>query len=669
MKLGLHSVSQLIEYFPRDYRTETEERAIAQLEGELIQTVRGEVVACDFINRGRPRFEATIEDGEHRLALVWFNGHYWQDKIVPGKILRVRGRVKFFRGFPQMSNPKTQFVSGDTPTIDQAIYRPVYPATASLKTEQLETIVRDALADFGEKIPEWFEPELLQLRDMIPRASAYAWVHRPADAVEAAQARRRLVYDELMLLQIALMLGKRARADRISAPVVRVDQLLDQRIRKRFPFALTDAQQRVAWEILADMKRGMAMNRLVQGDVGSGKTVVALYAMLACIANKLQTVLLAPTEVLAEQHFISLSNFLSGSGVKVELFTGRTKRTSKSTKSGALSRLTSGEIHLAIGTQALLQADIEFGNLGLVVVDEQHKLGVQQRAVLRGKGLLPHYLIMTATPIPRTLALSYFADFDVSTIDELPPGRRPIDTRRIPREHVEKAWQFVKEQIGLGRQAYVVVPRIGDDPTSESDTASVQELFTQLSTGPLKDLRLAALHGRLSSEEKQSVMADFRSGLINVLISTTVIEVGVDVANATVMVIESAEQFGLSQLHQLRGRVGRGAEQSYCLLISDSIGEEANARLAVMCQTGDGFEIAEADLRLRGPGDFFGTRQHGLPQLKVADLSQEIEMLKICRHDAEQILDRDPQLRTPVHQHLRRALVTRFGDGIGLSTV
>ena len=665
LRLGVDNVSQLLEYFPRTYRVETEERPIAQLEGELTQTVRGEVVACDFINRGRPRFEATLQDGDHRLAVVWFNGHYWKDKITPGTLLRVRGRVKFFRSMPQMANPKTQFIQGVTPTIDQAKYRPIYPATQGLTSEQIENLVGSTLDEFASVIPEWFDPEHLAERHMISRAQAYAWVHKPADAVEAAQARRRLVYDELMLLQIALMLGKRARADRLSAPVVRVDQLLDQRILARFPFALTNAQQRVSWEILADMKRGVAMNRLVQGDVGSGKTVVALYAMLACVANKLQTAILAPTEVLAEQHYLSLSQFMANSGVKVELFTGRTKRTSKK----ALQGLADGSIHLAVGTQALLQTDIEFANLGLVVIDEQHKLGVRQRAVLRSKGLLPHYLIMTATPIPRTLALSYFADFDVSTIDELPPGRQAIDTRRIARGDAPKAWAFVKQQVALGRQAYVVVPRIDDDPTQETDAASVEKLFAELSSGPLKELKLAVLHGRLSADEKQSVMSDFRNGTTHVLIATTVIEVGVDVPNATVMVIESAEQFGLSQLHQLRGRVGRGAEQSYCVLLSDAQSEEANARLNVMCQTGDGFEISEADLRLRGPGDFFGTRQHGLPQLKVADLSNEMEMLKLCRDDAEQLLEFDPELRHPLHKALRIALLSRFGDGIGLATV
>jgi ATP-dependent DNA helicase RecG len=665
LKLGLENIEQLLDYFPRTYRTETEERLIGSLEHDLIQTVRGEVVACDYIMRGRPRFEATLQDGDHRLALTWFNGHYWQGKIVPGTLLRVRGKVKLFRGFPQIANPKTQFINDLTPTISQATYRPIYPATAGLSSEQLENLLKQTLEEYARLVPEWFDPDHLQTRHMIWRAQAYQWVHRPADAVEAAQARRRIVYDELMLLQIALMLAKRARADRISAPVVRVDQLLDQRIRARFPFPLTHAQQRVAWEILADMKQGQAMNRLVQGDVGSGKTVVALYAMLACIANKLQTAILAPTEVLAEQHYLSLSRFLSNSGVKVELFTGRTKRGSKS----QLKHLADGSIHLAVGTQALLQSDIEFGNLGLVVVDEQHKLGVKQRAVLRGKGLLPHYLIMTATPIPRTLALSYFADFDVSTIDELPPGRQPIDTRRIARSDADKAWRFVKEQIALGRQAYVVVPRIDDDPTQETDKASVEKVFAHLTQGPLKDLNIAMLHGRLAPEEKQQVMSQFRDNAVQVLVATTVIEVGVDVPNATVMVIDSAEQFGLSQLHQLRGRVGRGANQSYCVLLSDAQGEDANARLNVMCQTGDGFDIAEADLQLRGPGDFFGTRQHGLPQLKVADLSQEIDMLKVCRQDAQALLDVDPQLRLPVHAALRSALLTRFGDGIGLATV
>ena len=368
--------------------------------------------------------------------------------------------------------------------------------------------------------------------------------------------------------------------------------------------------------------------------------------------------------MLAEQHYLTLSNFLQDSRVSIELFTNRTKRQSR----GSLARhLADGKIHIAVGTQALLQEDIEFANLGIIVVDEQHKLGVRQRAELKGKGFAPHYLVMTATPIPRTLALSYFADFDVSTIDELPPGRHPINTKWLRKPQADEAIAFVRRQVEAGRQAYIVVPQIEDDPTAEA--ASVAAEFDRLSRGGLSGLRLATLHGQMKTAEKQGIMNEFCAGRIDVLIATTVIEVGIDVANATVIVIEDADRFGLSQLHQIRGRVGRGSEQSYCLLVAEAATEEAEQRLTAMTRTGDGFEIAETDLRLRGPGEFFGTRQHGLPQFKLADITQELELLHRAKEDALEILRLDPNLREPRHAALRQAIEKQFGESLVLAQV
>jgi ATP-dependent DNA helicase RecG len=384
------------------------------------------------------------------------------------------------------------------------------------------------------------------------------------------------------------------------------------------------------------------MNRLLQGDVGSGKTVVALYAMLVGVANKMQSAILAPTEVLAEQHFLTLSRAMAGSSVNVGLYTGRTKR---GARAEILKDLAKGNVHLAVGTQALIQEDIEFANLGLVVVDEQHRLGVRQRAVLKDKGLSPHYLVMTATPIPRTLALSYFADFDMSVIDELPPGRRPIKTRWVPPKNAGVAYDLVKREVKAGRQAYVVLPQIED--SGVDDAKSVKKEFDRLSKGPLTGLRLAQLHGQMSADEKQRVMNDFRDGAVDVLVATTVIEVGVDVPNATVMLIDNAERFGLSQLHQLRGRVGRGSHASFCVLISEANSDSAKSRMDVMCETNDGFDIAERDLQLRGPGEFFGTRQHGLPEFKLADVTSELELLAQAKADAIELLANDPKLTAP----------------------
>jgi ATP-dependent DNA helicase RecG len=450
----------------------------------------------------------------------------------------------------------------------------------------------------------------------------------------------------------------------VTAPVMRIDRLLDERIRQRFPFALTGAQQNAVYEIGHDLRSGRPMNRLLQGDVGSGKTVVALYAMLVAVANKMQAAILAPTEVLAEQHFLTLTRMLEGSSVKIELFTNRTKKESRGKLPKMLAR---GEIHLAVGTQALIQQDIEFANLGLVVVDEQHKLGVRQRAVLKSKGYSPHYLVMTATPIPRSLALSYFADFDLSVINELPPGRQPIHTKWIRPDKAPQAYDFIRKHVAAGRQAYVVVPQVDDNGLEESKSVKVE--FDRLSKGPLKGLRLAMLHGQMKTEEKQATMARFRDGQIDVLIATTVIEVGIDVANATIMLIDNAERFGLSQLHQLRGRVGRGSEASYCLLVSPGTTENAQERLRAMTNTSDGFEIAEMDLKLRGPGEFFGTRQHGLPQMKLADITTELDLLALAKDDALAILAADPKLGSSIHRPLREALVKQFGNALQLAQI
>jgi ATP-dependent DNA helicase RecG len=663
-RLGVATLGDLLEYFPRDYQYEAEERTINQLVTGQLQTTRGEVVAVDYVTGRVARFEATLDDGTGKLALAWFNSAFLRRQIHPGDRLQVQGLVKVFRNLPQMAQAKWQKIDGDEALITDSGFRPIYPASGKLSSETISDIIANHLQEALLHMHEWFDAKLLAARGLIDRRSAYSFIHQPPTLEHAQRARRRLVYDELMLMQLGLGIGKKLREGRLTAPVLRIDKTLDGRIRKRFPFALTNAQQNSIWEIVRDLQSGRPMNRLLQGDVGSGKTVVAVYAMLMAVANRLQSAMLAPTEVLAEQHYLTLTNLLKDSEVKVELFTSRTRRQSKGK---ILDGLAKGTIHIAVGTQALLQKDLEFANLGLVVVDEQHKLGVQQRAVLKGKGLAPHYLVMTATPIPRTLALSYFADFEVSSISELPPGRQPIQTRWLRSNEAGSAYQFIRSQIAAGRQAYVVLPKIDDDGTDESK--SVMKEFEHLSTGPLAGLRLAVLHGQMSTEEKQSVMLAFRNRETDVLVATTVIEVGIDVPNSTVMLIGDAERFGLSQLHQLRGRVGRGSEVSHCILVSDATTQTAEARLQAMVDTNDGFEIAEMDLQLRGPGQFFGTRQHGLPEFKLADLSNEMELLQQAKEDALDILRDDPNLRSPQHRDLQKALRSQIGDGFGLAQI
>lgn len=666
-RLGLRTLGELLDYLPRDYRFESSERGVDELVNEEIQTVRGEVVAATYIaGRPRSRFEATLLDARsgQKLALVWFNAAYLRTKVRPGMQLRVRGKVRMWRNIPQMANPKWEEIDEQTSEITQDVFRPVYAATADMDSEHIEQLIRENLDALLVGLEEWFPEDLLRRRRLVGRREAYERMHQPKDARDASAGRRRIVYDELMLLQLGLGLGKRLRQGQISAPVLRLDRRLDGRIRERFPFDLTAAQQNAAYEIAHDLKSGIPMNRLLQGDVGSGKTVVALYAMLVGVANKLQSAMLAPTEVLATQHYLTLNRFLADSNVRIALFTGKLK---KAERESFLRDLASGEIDIAVGTQALLGEGVDFANLGLIVVDEQHKLGVKQRAHLREKGLSPHYLVMTATPIPRTLALSYLADFDVSTIDTLPPGRQPIETKHLPQRQGEQAYRFVRKQVERGQQAYVVLPQIEEDGLT--DAKGLKAHFDKLSKGSLSGLRLAMLHGQMKTGEKDAAMRAFRAGEVDVLIATTVIEVGIDVPNATTMVIENAERFGLSQLHQLRGRVGRGSEKSYAILVSDLSTPTAQQRIEAMVETTDGFRLAEVDLQLRGPGDFFGTRQHGLPAMKVANLTEELDLLHEAREDALALLDADPRLEAPPHRVLRDALLLRYGQTLQLALV
>ena len=665
-ELGVSTVGELLEYFPRTYQTERSERPVDQLVAKQVQYARGEVIAVNYAPFPRKRFEATIEDPSGRLSLTWFNGAYMRDKVHPGLIIRVHGKVTLFRNIPQMVQPHWEIISADAPLVGQDLERAIYPATSQLSSPAIWKIMDTNLPAALPQVREWFTPEVLEGRGLMPRQEAYRAIHHPKDAPEARAARRRLVYDELMLMQLGLLVGKRRRESDLRAPPMAIDKMLDQRIRARFPFELTQAQTRSVWEIVRDMRQSSPMNRLLQGDVGSGKTVVALYAMLTAVANGFQAMVLAPTQILAEQHHLTISQMLQGSKVEVRLLTYEAK---KAGGEELRESLRTGKVGIAIGTQAILGEDVELPNVGLVVVDEQHKLGVRQRGVLKGKGLSPHYLVMTATPIPRTLALSYFADFSITTISELPPGRQPIKTWWYRQSDAPMAYGLLRREVEAGRQAYVVVPKVQETEPGlegESDLKSVQQHMEELSRGMLAGSRLAMLHGQMPAQEKQRVMGAFRAGEIDVLVATTVVEVGVDVPNATVMLIENAERYGLSQLHQLRGRVGRGQYASQCLLVGDAVTDVARERLEALVHTISGFEIAEIDLQLRGPGEFFGTRQHGLPEFKLADIAGELEMLKLTREDATAILESDPQLRLSEHQLLRHALIKQFGAGLDL---
>jgi len=485
-------------------------------------------------------------------------------------------------------------------------------------------------------------------------------MHRPEDKVHWAQARRRLAYDECLLMQLGIGLTRLRQVSRPAHPLV-ISPAIDERIRARFPFALTAAQDKVVGEIVADLGRERPMNRLLQGDVGSGKTVVALYAALLAVARGKQAAIMAPTEILAAQHYEKVVAYLEGSRVSIALLVGGQK---PSVRKDVLARLAAGEIDLVVGTHALLSESVKFQRLALVIVDEQHKFGVRQRSSIRSKGFAPHYLVMTATPIPRTLALTVFGDLDVSTIDSLPPGRGRTLTRIARQDEMDEVLAAVAGLVAGGRQAYFIYPLV--NASDQLDLTAAEDAYAQLQAGPLGEFGVGLIHGQMPPAEKDAAMRAFHAGGIGVLVASVVVEVGLDVPGANVMVVMHAERFGLAQLHQLRGRIGRGKDDAVCILVASPANPVARKRLDVLERTADGFKIAEEDLRIRGPGEFFGTRQHGLPELKVANLIEDFELLRLARRDAVAILAEDPALTAPHHQQLRREVLRAYAGKLDL---
>jgi len=664
-ELGVQTVADLMDYFPRDWVFAPEPVPIGEARPGQTVTVVGLIEQTEDMSRRRPpRFQVLLSDTTGRCWLVWFHGAYLRRQIEPGQVLAASGKVGLYKHQLQMVNPRFTVLDEAHAGDDTALGGPVYPATARLPSRRIRAIIRSILPAASEQMEEFCPVELRRRNHLVDRSEAYRQIHDPVDADHLARARRRLKYEELFLMQLGLALRRHhARHDAV-APAMTWSEAIDRRIRRRFPFLLTEDQETVIREITADMGRSVPMNRLLQGDVGSGKTVVALYAALLAVANRRQVAIMAPTEILAAQHFERIERYLRGSRVRHVLVTGGIT----GSKREALTReLREGRIDIVVGTVALLQEDIAFADLGLAVIDEQHKFGVRQRHLLR-KGHAPHCLVMTATPIPRTLAMTAFGDLDVSTIRHAPPGRGKVITRWVQPHDRAVAWEFIRQRLRAGRQAYFVYPRIDSDPDEGQVKAATAE-YELLRRKVFREFRVALLHGRMKPAERDEVMADFRAGRIAVLVSTVVIEVGVDVPNATIMVIENANRFGLAQLHQLRGRIGRGQNNAYCLLFAETDDEQAVDRLEIMTRSNDGFEIAEQDLRLRGPGELFSTRQHGLPDLKLANIVDDYELLDLARRDAFALVQSDPRLSQPEHQALRQALRRKFGDSLGLVDV
>ncbi|MCF2663525.1 ATP-dependent DNA helicase RecG [Oscillibacter valericigenes] len=638
-KLGIATLRDLISWFPRKYDDRRQARRIADLvpgESACVAAMIAAEPKVSHIRKGMDLVKVRAVDESGVLDITFFNQTWLKNQLIQGETYIFYGKAEGNLLRKTMASPIVER-EGRGEFTGRIV--PIYPLTAGVSQLILSRSIRQGLDACADILPDVLPDEVRQDHHLCRIGYAYENIHFPEDETALDLARRRLAFEELFFFTIGLQRLRNRRETVQVEPCGAVDMA---EFYHALPFTLTDAQRRCVEEALTDMRSGQPMNRLCQGDVGSGKTMVAAACVYFCVKNGRQAALMAPTEILAQQHYNGLAPLLENLGIRCALLTGSTKA---AVKRSIASQLASGEIDFAIGTHALITEGVEYADLGLVVTDEQHRFGVAQRAALAAKGQHPHTLVMSATPIPRTLALILYGDLDVSVIDQLPPGRQPIETYAVPGSYHPRVYNFIRKLVGEGRQAYIVCPMVEENDELPDERKAVTAYAQKLQAEVFPELKVAFVHGKMKAKEKDAVMAAFAAHETDILVSTTVIEVGVDVPNAAVMVIENAERFGLSQLHQLRGRVGRGKHQSYCILISDNQNEETKQRLKVMTKTADGFKIAEEDLRLRGPGDFFGERQHGLPGLKIADIGCDTQLLKEAQQAAEELLERDPDLR------------------------
>ncbi|MGD1045680.1 MAG: ATP-dependent DNA helicase RecG [Bacteroidota bacterium] len=700
--LGIHSIKDLFLYFPRGYLDRSQIVRIVDLKnyiekGEAI-TIFAEVYRQEARRTRRNNkliFMLTVKDESGFLTCVWFEGFYWlKDAFEVGELLALSSIPTLDKlGRPQFLHPqfdRLKSVEEDEPDWGKLFNTggiiPKYRSSAELEKVGLDSrgfrrIIRNAMNHHSTVIEETISSDILVRQSLCDEQSAIRSIHFPGSFQELDTAQRRLKFDELFFLQLMLALRKRGAQQQLRGLIYNIESTLARQLVDSLQFELTLAQKRVLREIIDDLKSSYPMNRLMQGDVGSGKTIVALCTALIAVENGLQVAFMAPTEILAEQHYQTLKSFLYSLPVKVRMLIGGQR---KKLREDVLEDIRSGSANIVVGTHALVEEKVEFTKLGLVIIDEQHRFGVMQRATLRGKGMNPDVLVMTATPIPRTLAMTLYGDLEVSTIDELPSNRKPIRTAIRTESQKHKVYQFVKDEIDRGRQAYIVFPLI--EESEKIDLKAATKEYEHLQKNIFQNYRLGLLHGRLKPEIKDEVMQKFKGGDIQILVATTVIEVGIDIPNATVMIIENAERFGLSQLHQLRGRVGRGADQSYCILIANynwfdahakgmemlelrDQKEHAHERLETMVQTTDGFKIAEVDLKLRGPGEFFGTRQSGLPALRIANLVDDEDLLSLARKEAFDLIKNDPHLRQKSSECIRKHFEEEFREILELGKI
>ena len=649
-KLGILTLSDLLCHYPRRYLDFSKPYSIAEAPADTECVVKAEVFAKPggrILPGGRRMERITAGDDVSSLEITWFNNPYAAQKLELGQEYYFQGIVTGGMLRRQMVNPQVRTDA----QVKSSPFEAVYPQTEGLTSSAIAKCVRQLLPH-AELLPDPLPSEMLKKYRLLSKADAVRAIHCPATEEEAFAARRRLIYEELLVLQLGIGRMKNHGAASTGAPMKKADA---SPFWESLSFSPTGAQRRAVEEILTDMSGETSMNRLLQGDVGSGKTLVAAAAIWACIRAGYQAALLAPTEILASQHAENLNRLLSPFGMRVALLTGGMKAAARRT---TLAAIRDDEADLIVGTHAILSEGVEFARLGLAVVDEQHRFGVRQRGLLAEKAANPHLLVMSATPIPRTLGLLMYGDLDISILDELPPGRKPVKTRCITGKKRADLYGFLDREIDSGRQVYIVCPAIED--AGGSGLNAVKSYYEDIAKAYLPDRRVGLMHGKLKPKEKAEVMDDFKSGRLDALVSTTVIEVGVDVPNATVMVIENAERYGLSALHQLRGRVGRGAAESWCFLVNDNASESVQKRLKFLCSTSDGFAVAQYDLETRGPGDFFGSRQHGLPTLQIADLMNDTRTLHAAQSEAVALLAEDPLLERPEHALLARQVEQMF---------
>jgi ATP-dependent DNA helicase RecG len=665
---GLTSVEDALFFIPVRHEDRTRFTPFRALQVGQTYTCAGTIVGISPPPPGRRMVPlvVTLRDETGLMTATIFGGRQYVARVLErGQRMLVHGKVTRYKTTLTISVLDWEVVeAGDDERIHTGRLVPIYSLTEGLTQRPLRRIMASLVETFAADVPETLPDTIRERKQLMRLRDAIRAAHLPATESEREAARGRLAFDDFLLLQLGLAI-LRSRTARARGIAMSPRGALAARLRAALPFTLTAAQERTWTEIRRDMAEPYPMHRLLQGDVGSGKTIVAALAVLTAIESGYQAAVMAPTEILAEQHVMTFRTLLEPLGVRVTLLTSAVKTRERGARKAAIA---GGDVECIVGTHALVQEHVDFRRLGLAVVDEQHRFGVRQRATLRGKGEHPDVLVMTATPIPRTLALTLYGDLDVSVIDELPPGRKPIITKARTESARRQIYAFLREQVAEGRQIYVVYPLV--EESEQMDLKAATDMAARLQRETFADLTVGLLHGRMNGEEKEAVMARFKTGKIDVLVATTVIEVGIDVPNASVMLIEHAERFGLSQLHQLRGRVGRGPWKSYCILLtSGRLGEDAQKRVRAMEETTDGFRIAEVDLQLRGPGEFFGTRQSGLPEFRVADLLRDGRILEEARGEALRIIGADPELREPAHRGLREALLTRWRGKLDLASV